>query len=97
MCGTPTVIALLLLYINNQNAEITTDTLTGLFKPAAGVRVFRTVLWREREKEGVKSIVAVVVLDINSFKGHQRPVRAHYGGRGDYHGRALSGNRVPMG
>ncbi|MDD3921879.1 MAG: GGDEF domain-containing protein [Eubacteriales bacterium] len=59
------VIALLVLYINNQNAELTTDTLTGLYNRRQAFAYFDRFV-RENEKE--KDSTAVVVLDINNFK-----------------------------
>ncbi len=61
------VIALLLLYINNQNTEITTDILTGVFNRRQAFDYFDRFV-REKEKDRMKTAVAVVVLDINSFK-----------------------------
>ena len=60
-----TVIGLLILYINYQNAEITTDTLTGLYNRRQSFAYFDRFL-RERTRE--KLNIAVVMIDINNFK-----------------------------
>ena len=62
-----TVIALLLVYINNQNTEITTDILTGVYNRRQAFAYFERLV-REREKDKANIRIAVVVLDINSFK-----------------------------
>ncbi len=62
-----TVIALLMLYINNQNMEITTDTLTGLYNRRQAFYYFEH-LARDWAKEKMDGVVAVIVLDINRFK-----------------------------
>ena len=69
-----TVIALLLLYINSQNTEITTDTLTGVFNRRQAFVYFERFV-RERERGGENGTVAVVVLDIDSFKS----INDHFG------------------
>lgn len=60
-----TVIALLILYINYQNAEITTDTLTGLYNRRQAFAYFDRFV-RERVKQN--SNIAVIMLDIDNFK-----------------------------
>lgn len=60
-----TVIALLVLYINNQNTEITTDTLTGIYNRREAFAYFDRFV---RERGRVKCDTAVVVLDIDQFK-----------------------------
>lgn len=62
-----TVIALLLLYINSQNTEITTDTLTGVYNRRQAFSYLERFI-REWERDKDKTTVAVVVLDVNSFK-----------------------------
>ncbi|MBN1778334.1 MAG: diguanylate cyclase [Clostridiales bacterium] len=62
-----TVISLLLLFINNQNDEITTDSLTGLYNRRQAFAYFER-FEREWERTKDKTAVAVVVLDINNFK-----------------------------
>ncbi len=70
-----TVIGLLMLYINYQNAEITTDTLTGLYNRRQSFAYFERFM-RDRTRE--KLSIAVVMIDINNFKhindhfGHMR-------------------------
>jgi diguanylate cyclase (GGDEF)-like protein len=59
------VIGLLILYINYQNAEITTDTLTGLYNRRQSFAYFERFM-RERTRE--KLDIAVVMIDINNFK-----------------------------
>jgi diguanylate cyclase (GGDEF)-like protein len=66
------VIALLLLYINYQNAEITTDTLTGLYNRRQAFAYFDRFV-RERERD--QSNIAVIMMDINNFKA----INDHYG------------------
>lgn len=60
-----TVIALLIIYINYQNAEITTDTLTGLYNRRQAFAYFDRFL---REQGRDKANVALVMMDINNFK-----------------------------
>lgn len=60
-----TVIGLAILYINYQNAEITTDLLTGLYNRRQSYAYFDRFL-RERTKD--KANIAVVMIDINNFK-----------------------------
>ena len=60
-----TVIALLVLYINYQNEEITTDTLTGLYNRRQAFRVFRPLCARAGEGQ---SSIALIMMDINNFK-----------------------------
>ena len=60
-----TVIGLLILYINYQNAEITTDTLTGLYNRRQSFAYFERFM-RERTRD--KLSIAVVMIDINNFK-----------------------------
>ncbi|MFH1511963.1 MAG: diguanylate cyclase [Bacillota bacterium] len=60
-----TVIALLILYINYQNAEITTDTLTGLYNRRQAFGYFDRFA-REYGRDDVN--IAVIMLDINNFK-----------------------------
>lgn len=67
-----TVIALLLLYINYQNVEITTDTLTGLYNRRQAYAYFDRFV-RERERENAD--IAVIMMDINNFKA----INDHYG------------------
>jgi len=62
-----TVIALLMLYINNQNMEITTDTLTKLYNRRQAFFYFDRLM-RDWLKDKIDAAVAVVVLDINNFK-----------------------------
>ena len=58
-----TVIALLVLYINYQNEEITTDSLTGLYNRRQAFAFFERFV-RERGKESI----ALIMMDINNFK-----------------------------
>lgn len=60
-----TVIGLLILYINYQNTEITTDILTGLYNRRQSFAYFERFM-RERTRE--KANIAVVMIDINNFK-----------------------------
>ncbi len=58
-----TVIALLVLYINYQNEEITTDSLTGLYNRRQAFTYFERFV-RERGKGSI----ALIMMDINNFK-----------------------------
>jgi len=60
-----TVIALLIFYINYQNVEITTDTLTGLYNRRQAYAYFDRFV-RERERD--KTNIALIMMDINNFK-----------------------------
>jgi diguanylate cyclase (GGDEF)-like protein len=60
-----TVIALLVLYINYQNAEITTDSLTGLNNRRQAYTYFDRFV---REKDRLQTNIAVIMMDINNFK-----------------------------
>jgi diguanylate cyclase (GGDEF)-like protein len=60
-----TVIALLVIYINYQNSEITTDTLTGLYNRRQAFAYFDRFL-REQGKD--KANIALIMMDINNFK-----------------------------
>lgn len=60
-----TVIGLVLLYINYQNDEITTDTLTGLYNRRQSYAYFDRFL-RERTRDHAR--IAVAMIDINNFK-----------------------------
>ena len=60
-----TVIALLILYINYQNEEITTDILTGLYNRRQAFAYFDRFV-REREKNN--DSIALIMMDINNFK-----------------------------
>lgn len=60
-----TVLGLIILYINYQNVEITTDSLTGLYNRRQSYAYFERFM-RERTKE--RATIAVVMIDINNFK-----------------------------
>jgi len=60
-----TVIALMVLYVNNQNTEITTDTLTGIYNRRQAFAYFERFV---RETGKSENGTAVVVLDIDNFK-----------------------------
>ena len=60
-----TVIALLIFYINYQNVEITTDTLTGLYNRRQAYAFFDRFV---REQERDKANIALMMMDINNFK-----------------------------
>ncbi len=60
-----TVLGLIILYINYQNVEITTDSLTGLYNRRQSYFFFERFM-RERTRE--KATIAVVMIDINNFK-----------------------------
>ena len=55
------------MFINNQNTEIATDTLTGVFNRRQAFVYFERFV-REQDKEQDEGTVAVMVLDIDSFK-----------------------------
>lgn len=60
-----TVIALLILYVNYQNGEITTDPLTGLYNRRQAYAYFDRFV---RERVKTHSSIAVIMMDINNFK-----------------------------
>ncbi len=60
-----TVLGLIILYINYQNVEITTDSLTGLYNRRQSYFFFERFM-RERSRE--QATIAVVMIDINNFK-----------------------------
>lgn len=59
-----TVISLLVIFINLQNAEITTDTLTGLFNRR---QLMPYLSWKARRRDG-RQCLYVVLMDLNGFK-----------------------------
>ena len=64
MVRASTVISLLVIFINLQNAEITTDTLTGLFNRR---QLMPYLSWKARRRDG-RQCSYVVLMDLNGFK-----------------------------